>query len=116
MRNKLVFAAVFAISAAVTLVITAIRSLALDAPFFTPWIAAIFFGVYAAVLAVVTIVFARERESGTYVCPDCGEEFSPSATQRVLSIRVGESRYMKCPGCGERTPCRLKKDTEGGRK
>ena len=108
MRSKMIAAAVFAISAAVTAVIMLIRALALDTAFFTPWMIPVFFAVYAAVTCAVFLVYARDRDGGTFVCPDCGEEFSPSRARRVFAVRAGGKWYFKCPGCGERTPCRRK--------
>ena len=106
-----------ALVAAVTTLIT----LTVRAAFFQPgagmpwWLPLEFFGVWIAFVAVLCLVYVKEHFAGeTFFCEDCGTEFRPSTAKLAASFRAGDRWRIKCPGCGERTVCRMKEDMTGG--
>lgn len=44
-----------------------------------------------------------ERETGYYVCPECGTTYIPSMRAIVAAPHLGRSRKMTCPHCGKRS-------------
>ena len=60
-------------------------------------------------IAVVTIVAYRAIFSRTYVCPHCQTEIKPKWTDLSLCIHMNGKRLAKCPHCGRKGFCAVKK-------
>ncbi|MBQ9543901.1 MAG: hypothetical protein IJV00_02095 [Clostridia bacterium] len=56
-------------------------------------------------VAVSLIIAGKVLTKFTYVCPHCGEKFSPKFSQTLFSVHMGSDRYFKCPHCGKRGFC-----------
>ena len=47
--------------------------------------------------------------SKIYVCPYCKTEFKAKPYQLYVAIHMGKKRYAKCPNCGRKGFCKIKK-------
>ena len=47
--------------------------------------------------------------SHTYVCPHCKTEFKAKPYQLYVTIHFGGKRMAKCPNCGKKGFCAIKK-------
>ena len=47
--------------------------------------------------------------SKTYICPHCNTEFKPKPHQLYVTIHMGNKRIAKCPNCGRKGFCEIKK-------
>ena len=47
--------------------------------------------------------------SKTYVCPHCQTEFKAKPYQLYVAIHMGNKRVAKCPHCGRKGFCKIKK-------
>ena len=47
--------------------------------------------------------------SKTYICPHCGTEFKAKPHQLYVTIHMGGKRMAKCPTCGKKGFCRVKR-------
>lgn len=45
----------------------------------------------------------------TYICPNCGAEFKPRWYQLYVGVHMGNKRIAKCPYCGEKGWCKIKR-------
>ena len=104
------------VAAVVTLITMMVRAAFFDVGAGVPWWLIVeFFGVWLAFVAVFFLVYVKEHFAGeTFICEDCGTKFTPSFGKLVSSYRAGDKWRIRCPGCGERTPCRMKEDRTGG--
>ena len=104
------------VAAVVTLLTLLVRAWFFDVGTATPWWTfPVFFGVWIAFVAVFVLVYVKEHFAGeTFFCEDCGTEFRPSTAKLAASFRAGDKWRIKCPGCGERTVCRIKEDDAKG--
>ena len=100
-------------SAAVTFSILSIRAAVLGEKLsFTPWAIVIFIVLYVVFIALIVRMRIKEEKyvENTFVCTYCGCEFTPKATSLALSTPFSEDVYLKCPECGCRRPCRIKRE------
>ncbi len=53
----------------------------------------------------VGISFAMkiEQVAGYYQCKECGHKYVPTLKAVWMSMHMGRTRYMKCPGCGKKS-------------
>ena len=59
--------------------------------------------VFLGAALVVLFLLVRWNASTTaYICENCGQEFTLSAFQDFLSPHTLDSKYARCPHCGER--------------
>lgn len=47
--------------------------------------------------------------SKTYICPHCKTEFKAKPYQLYVTIHMGRKRVAKCPNCGRKGFCEIKK-------
>ena len=47
--------------------------------------------------------------SKTYICPDCGTEFKAKPYDLSVTVHMMGKRLAKCPNCGKRSFCRIKR-------
>ena len=47
--------------------------------------------------------------SKTYICPHCKTEFKAKPYQLYVTIHMGGKRIAKCPNCGRKGFCEIKK-------
>jgi uncharacterized Zn-finger protein len=47
--------------------------------------------------------------SKTYICPHCKTEFKAKPYQLYVTIHMGKKRIAKCPKCGRKSFCEIKK-------
>ena len=47
--------------------------------------------------------------SKTYICPHCQTEFKAKPYQLYVTIHMGNQRLAKCPNCGKKGFCQIKK-------
>ena len=47
--------------------------------------------------------------SKTYICPDCGTEFKAKPYHLFVTIHMGRKRMAKCPKCGRKGFCEIKR-------
>ena len=47
--------------------------------------------------------------SKTYICPDCGTEFKAKPYHLFVTIHMGRKRIAKCPKCGRKGFCNIKR-------
>jgi len=64
----------------------------------------------SVVLAVfiLTLVWYFEGEAlseKTFVCGECGKEFSPKWWKAGFSAHMGENTALTCPHCGKKSFC-----------
>ena len=46
----------------------------------------------------------------TYICPQCGGSFEPKWWLAAFTVYVMDARIYRCPHCGRRGFCHLRKD------
>ena len=65
---------------------------------------------YVAIpVAVIFILGYFILMSKTYVCPDCGAEFKAKPYQLYVTVHCGRKRLAKCPKCGRKGFCKVKR-------
>lgn len=65
---------------------------------------------YVAIpVAVIFIAGYFILMSKTYVCPDCGAEFKAKPYQLYVTVHCGRKRLAKCPKCGRKGFCKVKR-------
>lgn len=65
---------------------------------------------YVAIpVAVIFILGYFILMSKTYVCPDCGAEFKAKPYQLYVTVHCGRKRLAKCPKCGRKGFCKIKR-------
>ena len=47
--------------------------------------------------------------SHTYICPHCGTEFKAKPYQLYVTLHFCGKRLAKCPNCGKKSYCEIKK-------
>ena len=47
--------------------------------------------------------------SKTYICPHCKTEFKAKPHQLYVTVHMGGKRIAKCPSCGRKGFCEIKK-------
>ena len=47
--------------------------------------------------------------SKTYICPNCKTEFKAKPFQLYVTVHAGGKRIAKCPNCGRKGFCDIKK-------
>ena len=81
-----------------------------DAQHDVPWWT---IAVPLVILAVIGLISARYSfASKTYVCPKCGQSFTPKWWVITFAVHVNSDRVLKCPHCGKRSFCSLLKKPE----
>ena len=68
-----------------------------------PWYA---IAIPVAVIFVLSYLFLM---SFTYICPHCGTEFKAKPYQLSVTIHINKMRLAKCPHCGRKGFCKVKK-------
>ena len=65
---------------------------------------------YVAIpVAVIFIAGYFILMSKTYVCPDCNTEFKAKPYQLYVTVHCGRKRLAKCPKCGRKGFCKVKR-------
>ena len=66
---------------------------------------------YFVVIPIVLIaVFGYIKVmSKIYICPHCKTEFKAKPYQLYVTIHMGRKRAAKCPKCGRKSFCKIKK-------
>ena len=60
----------------------------------------------------VTVIFVLGYVilmSKTYICPHCKTEFKAKPHQLYVTIHFNDQRLAKCPQCGKKGFCKIKK-------
>lgn len=65
--------------------------------------------VIAIPLSVIFVLAYIMILSKTYICPHCKTEFKAKPYQLYVTIHMGNKRIAKCPQCGRRGFCEIKK-------
>jgi len=47
--------------------------------------------------------------SKTYICPHCKTEFKAKPYQLYVTVHLNRKRLAKCPNCGKKSFCNVKK-------
>lgn len=47
--------------------------------------------------------------SKIYICPNCKTEFKAKPLQLYVAVHVGRKRIAKCPKCGRKGFCKIKR-------
>lgn len=71
--------------------------------FDVPWYCVV---IPVVLLFVIVYAFIISR---TYVCPECKTEFKPKWYQLYACIHLNGERLNKCPHCGRKGFCKIKK-------
>lgn len=62
--------------------------------------------LYVAAAAIITVgliyCVRTEQTVGFYVCPSCGEKYTPEFSAILLSRQKNGKRKLNCPHCGNR--------------
>ncbi len=98
---KKVFFSLLLLSSA--LLLTSCRVNWFGSHFDVPW----YFIVVPVFVLFITLYLVMI--SKTYVCPKCKTEFKPKWYQIYITIHFGNSRIAKCPKCGRKGFCKVKK-------
>ena len=65
---------------------------------------------YIAIPVLLIAVFGYViLMSKTYVCPHCQTEFKAKPHQLYVTIHMGRKRVAKCPKCGRKGFCEVKR-------
>ena len=66
---------------------------------------------YYVVVPIVLIAFLGYAilMSRTYICPQCKAEFKAKPYQLYVMVHMGGKRIAKCPKCGRKGFCRIKR-------
>ena len=65
--------------------------------------------VIAIPIALILVVAYLLLMSFTYVCPHCNTEFKAKPYQLYVTIHMNRKRLAKCPRCGKKSFCKIKK-------
>ena len=68
-----------------------------------PWY---FIAIPVSLIAVVGYIILMSK---TYVCPHCKTEFKAKPYQLYVTIHMCGKRVAKCPKCGRKGFCKIKK-------
>ena len=68
-----------------------------------PWY---FVAIPVAIIAIVGYFILMSK---TYICPDCETEFKAKPYQLYVTIHMGGKRIAKCPVCGRKGFCNVKR-------
>ena len=60
-------------------------------------------------VALIFIICYIIIMSKTYICPHCKTEFKAKPYQLYVTIHMGGKRLAKCPNCGRKGFCEIKK-------
>ena len=63
----------------------------------------------AVPVSLIFIIAYFVLMSKTYICPDCKTEFKAKPHQLYVTIHFCGSRIAKCPKCGRKGFCKVKK-------
>lgn len=65
---------------------------------------------YVAIpVAVIFVLSYVALMSLTYICPDCNTEFKAKPYQLYVTVHFGNKRIAKCPKCGRKGFCKIKR-------
>ena len=65
---------------------------------------------YVAIPVLLIAVFGYViLMSKTYICPHCQTEFKAKPHQLYVTIHMGRKRIAKCPKCGRKGFCEVKR-------
>ena len=65
---------------------------------------------YVAIpVALIFIVAYIRLMSHTYICPHCKTEFKAKPYQLYVTVHWCGKRIAKCPSCGRKSYCKVKK-------
>lgn len=69
----------------------------------------IFWIIFALIIALVLmlgwIIDGKSIAKKTFVCGNCGKEFSPKWWKAGFSVHMGENTVLKCPHCETKSFC-----------
>ena len=65
--------------------------------------------VIAIPVALIFIIAYFILMSHTYICPHCGTEFKAKPYQLYVTLHFCGKRLAKCPNCGKKSYCNVKK-------
>ena len=60
-------------------------------------------------ILLIAVFGYRILMSKTYICPHCGTEFKAKPYQLYVTIHMGGKRMAKCPNCGRKGFCEIKR-------
>ena len=66
--------------------------------------------IAVCVLLVVWLCEGRALSEKTFICGECGKEFSPKWWKAGFSAHMGANTALKCPHCGKKGFCPPKRD------
>ena len=65
---------------------------------------------YVAIpVAVIFVAGYFILMSRTYICPHCEKEFKAKPYQLYVTVHMNRKRLAKCPHCGKKSFCRVKR-------
>lgn len=98
------------LTVALTLVLTScdvhFGELHYDVPW---WTIAIPTGIILLAVFIIGGIVLSKKE---YVCPYCGNTFSPKWYKAAYTIHFNDDRVFKCPHCKKRGLCNIKRNTK----
>lgn len=59
----------------------------------------------AIILVIVWLCDGKALSEKTFVCGECGKEFSPKWWKAGFSAHMGENTALTCPHCGKKSFC-----------
>ena len=68
-----------------------------------PWY---FIAIPVFVIGVLGYIILMSK---TYICPHCKTEFNAKPYQLYVTVHMGRKRIAKCPQCGRKGFCEIKK-------
>ena len=71
----------------------------------TIWIVLAIVALALAALAFVWYFEGKALAEKTFVCGECGKEFSPKWWKAGFSAHMGEHTALTCPHCGKKCLC-----------